>query len=218
MADRLLFVSWGATVRGREDARAGGVQHGDRVLRPLAERGKDRVLRRRAAGSDRGRDPRIRAAARLGRAAGGAASRTTSSCAITVDAQLIVDELALVDGYTGPGRRGPDARLSGRDRAGSAGRLNPVFPGCRGGCGGVRDARPAGTGSAVGADDERLRALIASPADAVVLAALIDRCWPRATERTVPAARVWLAAWGPARMTASMSTCTCRAGRCAACN
>jgi hypothetical protein len=69
----------------------------------------------------------------------------------------------------------------------------------------------------VGADEERLRALIASRGDDLVLAALVGGCWPRA-ERTVPAARVWLAAWGPARMTASPPACSCPTGRCAACN
>ncbi|HWM12032.1 MAG TPA: hypothetical protein VNO82_21910 [Solirubrobacteraceae bacterium] len=70
----------------------------------------------------------------------------------------------------------------------------------------------------MGADDERLRALIASSADGVALAALVSRCWPRAAECSVPAARVWLASWGPSRMTASLPACSCPAGRCAACN
>jgi hypothetical protein len=39
-----------------------------------------------------------------------------------------------------------------------------------------------------------------------------------AEERTVPAAREWLARWRPARAAVAVQACSCAAGRCAICN
>ena len=102
MADRLLLVSWGATVRGRE-ARAlevfnsaigfyGRLQNEGRI-----ESFDVALLTPTGAGIRgfvqlRGSDEQL-----------AALRRDDEFVRITVDAQLIVDELALVDGYTGQG-------------------------------------------------------------------------------------------------------------------
>jgi hypothetical protein len=39
-----------------------------------------------------------------------------------------------------------------------------------------------------------------------------------AEDRTVPAAREWLARWRPARAAVAVQACSCAAGRCAICN
>lgn len=39
-----------------------------------------------------------------------------------------------------------------------------------------------------------------------------------ADDRTIPAAREWLARWRPARAAVPIRACTCAAGRCAVCN
>jgi hypothetical protein len=50
-------------------------------------------------------------------------------------------------------------------------------------------------------------------------AAALRSPWPGGTEdRTVPAAREWLARWRPARAAVAAQACSCAAGRCAICN
>jgi hypothetical protein len=47
---------------------------------------------------------------------------------------------------------------------------------------------------------------------------LSARCWPEASERSVPVALEWVRRWGPNRQTASPADCSCALGRCAYCN
>jgi hypothetical protein len=54
-----------------------------------------------------------------------------------------------------------------------------------------------------------------SPAD---LAVLVARCWPGGDDRSEPAGRAWVQAWGPARTVARVPACACAAGRCSVCN
>jgi hypothetical protein len=44
-------------------------------------------------------------------------------------------------------------------------------------------------------------------------------CWPGgAADRLEPAAAAWVRRWGPSRIGATLPACSCRVGRCAACN
>jgi len=47
---------------------------------------------------------------------------------------------------------------------------------------------------------------------------LLARCWPGGGDRSVPAARAWLRAWGPARASGPVPACGCSTGRCGVCN
>jgi hypothetical protein len=53
---------------------------------------------------------------------------------------------------------------------------------------------------------------------ALSLERLLARCWPGGADRSVPAARTWLRAWGPARGIAPVPHCACATGRCGVCN
>jgi hypothetical protein len=53
---------------------------------------------------------------------------------------------------------------------------------------------------------------------ALSLERLLARCWPGGADRSVPAARTWLRAWGPARAITPVPACGCSAGRCDVCN
>jgi hypothetical protein len=54
---------------------------------------------------------------------------------------------------------------------------------------------------------------------ALSLDRLLARCWPGGGDRSVPAARIWLRAWGPVRAgTRFLPACTCASGRCGVCN
>ncbi len=49
--------------------------------------------------------------------------------------------------------------------------------------------------------------------------AVLPSPWPDSREeRTVPAAREWLARWRPTRATVALQACSCVAGRCPICN
>jgi hypothetical protein len=47
---------------------------------------------------------------------------------------------------------------------------------------------------------------------------LSARCWPKASDASVPAALEWVRRWGPNRQTADPLDCSCALGRCAVCN
>jgi hypothetical protein len=53
---------------------------------------------------------------------------------------------------------------------------------------------------------------------ALSLERLLTRFWPGGADRSVPAARTWLRAWGPARAIAAVPDCGCSTGRCGVCN
>jgi hypothetical protein len=54
---------------------------------------------------------------------------------------------------------------------------------------------------------------------ALSLERLLARSWPGGADRSVPAARAWLRAWGPVRGGARLlPSCGCAGGRCGVCN
>lgn len=53
---------------------------------------------------------------------------------------------------------------------------------------------------------------------AALAAHLSSRCWPRASDTSVPVALEWVRRWGPNRQTADPLDCSCALGRCAFCN
>jgi hypothetical protein len=61
------------------------------------------------------------------------------------------------------------------------------------------------------------RAVTADTTDRSRLLALSARCWPGRDDRTLPAGRHWIRAWGPRPMTAVPHDCS-RAAVCHICN
>jgi hypothetical protein len=54
---------------------------------------------------------------------------------------------------------------------------------------------------------------------ALSLERLLARSWPGGADRSVPAARIWLRAWGPVRAGARLlPSCGCAGGHCGVCN
>lgn len=70
-------------------------------------------------------------------------------------------------------------------------------------------------------DDPRLHITAAARRSAaetqLLLATMMRRTWPASSDGTVPAARHWVRAWGPARGILPGPLCACPA-RCASCN
>jgi hypothetical protein len=54
--------------------------------------------------------------------------------------------------------------------------------------------------------------------DRTALMTLSARCWPGRDDRTVPAGRHWIRAWGPRPMTAIPHDCGSASQRCGFCN
>ena len=72
-------------------------------------------------------------------------------------------------------------------------------------------------------DHDLLAALVASASTAASddrrpLARLAGRCWPGATDGTVPAALDWVRRWQPGPFAAALPPCACHTGRCGSCN
>jgi hypothetical protein len=51
-----------------------------------------------------------------------------------------------------------------------------------------------------------------------LVAMLSGRCWPGGGDRSEPGALEWVKRWGPSRITAPLTACSCVEGRCAVCN
>ena len=54
--------------------------------------------------------------------------------------------------------------------------------------------------------------------DRTALMTLSARCWPGRDDRTLPAGRHWIRAWGPRPMKAVPHDCTLAGARCGFCN
>jgi hypothetical protein len=67
-------------------------------------------------------------------------------------------------------------------------------------------------------DRDDLAALIRGTGRPGSLALLLARCWPGGGDRSEPAGRGWVRAWGPARSAARVPACGCATGRCGVCN
>jgi hypothetical protein len=61
-------------------------------------------------------------------------------------------------------------------------------------------------------------AVTPTTADRTALMTLSARCWPGRDDRTVPAGRHWIRAWGPRPMTAVPHDCSSASHRCGYCN
>ena len=216
MADRILFITWKAPVRGLEERAVESFNEAIGLYGRMQQEGRIEsfdVALLNLTGDLGGYLQLNGTAQQLA-----AVDEDEEFRRHLVAASLVVDDLRMFHGATNAGRRRADGDVHGGDREGSAERLRRAARGAvstapRRGIHGWRMTDP----------DHRLVARIVTvlsertPAQSDLLASTLAARWS-ASDRHEPAAHEWLRRWTPKPAHFVAPACTCAAGRCLVCN